>query len=249
MIRGIFFDLYGTLFVYKDMKKAWSDWLHYFHVSLEDHGLKLSIEDFSKECNCFFKKDEPEFNEKNLTVFEERIKSLCSYLEIKIRDKDIGSIADLIADKWQEEIMLDQDAISVLNELKKEKKLGLVSNFDHPRHVRKYLLKYGLDHLFDTIIISGEVGVKKPNPNIFKPAFSATGLIPNEVIYLGDTNEDVEAANAAGIMPILIKRLDKVIEDNPHDFEIETIAKPNVRSGSIERECKTISTLQELLYL
>ena len=247
MKRGVFFDLYGTLFVYGDMKNAWTDWLHHFHISLREHGLALSKEDFSKECDSFFGKDEPALNEQNLTVFENRIKSLCSSLEIKVCDKDIGSIADVIADKWQEEIKLDQDAIPVLKELKDSKRLGLVSNFDHPRHVHKYLSKYGLDYLFETIIISGEVGVKKPDPNIFKPALSATGLMPSEVVYVGDTDEDVKAANEAGMMPIMIKRQDKNIVDNRFDFENETNAEPNNNNGYIEKECMIISTLQELL--
>ncbi|RKX27296.1 MAG: hypothetical protein DRP45_01405 [Candidatus Zixiibacteriota bacterium] len=247
MIRGIFFDLYGTLFIYGDMKKAWADWLHYFHISLREHGLTLSKEDFSKECDRFFGKDEPALTEQNLTVFEKRIKSLCSSLQIKTSDSDISSIADLIAGKWQEEITLDQDAIPVLRELKEGKKLGLVSNFDHPRHVRKYLSQYGLDHLFETVIISGEVGVKKPDPDIFTPALSATGLTPSEVTYVGDTDEDVEAANAAGMMSILIKRRDKDTDENCLDFENDSRNGTKSDNSQSRKQCKTISTLREIL--
>ena len=247
MIRGVFFDLYGTLFVYGDMEKAWADWLHHFHVSLIEHGLALSKEDFSKQCDRFFGKDEPALNEKNLTVFERRIKSLCMSLEISASDKDIGNIADLIAGKWQEEIKIDENAIPVLNELKADKKLGLISNFDHPRHVRKNLSEYGLEYLFETVIISGEVGVKRPDPNIFKPALSSTGLIPNEVVYVGDTDEDVEAANAAGIMPVLLKRQGKALDEDCFDFENDSQNK--TKRSQTRRQCKTISTLYEILYV
>ncbi|MQY77487.1 MAG: HAD-IA family hydrolase [Spirochaeta sp.] len=249
MIRGVFFDLYGTLFIYGDMKKAWTDWLHHFHKSLREHGLTLSKEDFAGECDGFFGKDEPASTERNQTVFEKRIGSLCSSLGIKVCDKHIGSIADLIADKWQEEIEIDQDAIPVLRELKENRILGLVSNFDHPRHVRRYLSKYGLDYLFETIIISGEVGLKKPDPNIFKLALSATGLTPGEVAYVGDTDVDVKAANEAGIMPIMINRRNKNTGDISFDFENETNAKPINKHGYLETECKTIFSLQELLSL
>jgi hypothetical protein len=53
MIRGIFFDLYGSLFVYGDMKKAWVGWLHHFHLSLKTHGLLLYKESLFKECDRF----------------------------------------------------------------------------------------------------------------------------------------------------------------------------------------------------
>jgi len=247
MIRGVFFDLYGTLFVYGDMKKAWADWLHQFYVSLSHLGLTLSEEEFAKECNRFFGKAEPAMTGQNLTIFEKRIKSLCTSLEIGVRDEDVASVADLIAGRWQKSIELDQDAIPVLKELKESKILGLVSNFDHPRHVRKYLSEYGLDCLFETIIISGEAGVKKPNPDIFRPALSATGLQPGEVVYVGDADVDVEAANAAGIMPILIKRPDT--DKNSPDLDNDSSNAKISDFTQNRKQCETISALRELLSL
>lgn len=245
-IRGIFFDLYGTLFIYGDMKKAWADWLHHFYVSLADLGLTLSEEEFAKECERFFGRIEPALPEQNLTVFEKRIMALCTSLEIEVCDCDVASIADLIAGKWQESIEPDQDAVPVLKELKEEGKiLGLVSNFDHPRHVRKYLSMYGLSCLFETIVISGEVGVKKPDPDIFKPALAATGLMPDEVVYVGDADMDVEAANAAGMMPVLIKRQDtdkKALDTDSPNARISDI----IQTGT---QYETISSLREIFSL
>ena len=63
-----------------------------------------------------------------------------------------------------------------------------------------------LRDFFDSIVISGEVGVKKPNPQIFSFALEQTKLQPSEVCYVGDTIEDVEAAYNAKISPILIER-------------------------------------------
>ena len=248
MTRGVFFDLYGTLLVYGDMKKAWADWLHHFYISLRDLGLTLSEEEFAKECESFFGGIEPALSKQNLTVFEKRIKSLCATLGIEVCDCDVTSIADLIADKWQESIKLDPDAVPVLNELKEDGKiLGLVSNFDHPPHVRKYLSEYGLDCLFETIIISGEVGVKKPDPDIFKPALAATGLIPSEVVYVGDADVDIDAANAAGMIPLLIKRQDT--DRNSLDIDNDS---PNAKISDISqtgKQCETISDLREILRL
>lgn len=247
MIRGIFFDLYGTLLVYGNMKKAWADWLHHFHISLKAHGLMLSEQEFSRECNRFWDGSEPASASQNLTIFENRIKTLCTSLEIKLSDGDIGSIADLIASEWQKEIELDQDAVSVLQKLKESRKLALVSNFDHPRHVRKCLSSYGLDAFFEMVIISGDVGVKKPDPAIFKPALSATGLTPGEVAYVGDTDVDVEAAIAAGMVPILIDRLGKGTNENNLDFENGLRNGAKTIDGVDRRRIRTIATLREVL--
>ncbi len=249
MIRGILFDLYGTLFVYGDMKRAWENWLHHFHISLKTHGLILSKEEFSKECNRFFGKDEPVLTAQNLTVFENRIKSLCTSLDIEVSDGDIGTIADLIAGKWQKEIKLDLDAIPVLKALKEDKRLGLVSNFDHPRHVHKYLSICGLDVLFETVTVSGDVGVKKPNPSIFEPALTVTGLTPGEVAYVGDTNEDIDAANAAGMIPILINRQGKGTDENYLDFENGPQNEKKTNISEDGRNVRTISNLREILFV
>jgi HAD superfamily hydrolase (TIGR01509 family) len=249
MIQGMFFDLYGTLFVYGDMKKAWANWLNHFHISLKEHGLTLSKEDFSKVCDRFFGNDAPASIEQNLTVFEKRIKSLCSSLLIKVCNKDIGAIADLIAGKWQEEIKLDPDCFPVLKELKESKKLALVSNFDHPRHIRKYLSEYGLEKFFESVTISGEVGVKKPDPSIFKPALSVTGLAPSEVVYVGDTKEDVEAADAARMIPIQIRRQNEYSDKTHLDFESDSEKLINADYGKNKKQFKTISNLRELLFV
>jgi putative hydrolase of the HAD superfamily len=82
----------------------------------------------------------------------------------------------------------------------------LISNFDHPPHARRILSEGGLAHCFETIVISGEAGIKKPDPKIFRIALEGTGLRADEVVYVGDTQEDVDGAIAAGIRPILIVR-------------------------------------------
>jgi FMN phosphatase YigB (HAD superfamily) len=52
---------------------------------------------------------------------------------------------------------------------------------------------------FTAIVISGEVGIRKPDPRIFHLALQRTGLQPEEVVYVGDTEEDI--AGALGMHP------------------------------------------------
>jgi len=55
-------------------------------------------------------------------------------------------------------------------------------------------------------VISGDVGVTKPDPRIFEPALKEAGMQACEVVYVGDTAEDVIGARGAGLIPILIRR-------------------------------------------
>ncbi|MBD3370031.1 HAD-IA family hydrolase [Candidatus Fermentibacteria bacterium] len=243
MIKAVFFDLFGTLFVYGDMKQAWCDWLHFFYESMKGCGLMMQKEDFSKACDLFFGKDEPEMIDAEMTVFEGRIKALSTDLGLDISKNDVTSIADLIVGKWQEQISIDSDAIPTIQQLKRDKIIGLVSNFDHPPHVRRCLSKYGMDSLFDTVVISGEVGVKKPNSRIFKPALKKTNLNAGEVAYVGDTQEDIMAAETAGMVPILIERKDKRTNNAALDYSVEQQKMASVDNDNV----RVIAKLPDVL--
>ncbi len=87
--------------------------------------------------------------------------------------------------------------------------------------------------------------MKKPDPRIFTSALSATGLMPSEVVYVGDTAEDVEAAYSAKMTPIQIDRLTAPLLD----FESDSQGAMSAGKSKTVQQCKTISHLKELLYL
>ena len=240
-INGIFFDLYGTLLVYGNMDVAWSDWLNEFHGQLRLRGLTCSIESFAKTCDRFYSKSEPTPRQHNLTVFEQRIQNLCFDLQLHPTVEDIKEIATNVANTWQKHIPLDSEALQVLHTLHRSKKLALVSNFDHPPHVRSVLTELGLTLFFDSVVISGEVGVKKPDPRIFDLALDQTAMKPEEVIYVGDTADDVKAARAANIVPILIQREN---EGNAFDFRYDENSLAEIE---LTVDVRRITKLSELI--
>ena len=242
-INGIFFDLYGTLLVYGNMDAAWSDWLSELHKQLRRHGLTHSIESLATTCDQFFGKSEPTPRQHNLTVFEQRIQNLSFDLKLNLTPEDLKEIANKIADAWQKHISLDSEALHVLDTLHRSKKFALVSNFDHPPHVHSVLSKHGLTHFFDSVVISAEVGVKKPDPRIFDSALDRTGTDPKDVIYVGDTEDDTKAARAAGIVPVLIQREN---EGNAFDFSVN---KHNVAEREFTLDVRTITKLSEIITL
>lgn len=203
----MFFDLYGTLLILGDMKQAWADWMEVLYAALCPRELFVSREDFDNCCHQFFGKDEPKAEAGDgLTVFERRLLRLAAGLQSPMELPALKETAARAVNAWQMHVRLDPQAAEVLTALKNSKTLGLISNFDHPPHARRILSQSGLDDFFETIVVSGEVGIKKPDPAIFRIALEATGLRREEVIYVGDTQEDVNGAIAAGIRPILIAR-------------------------------------------
>ena len=61
-----------------------------------------------------------------------------------------------------------------------------------------------VDELFDFVVDSSEVGMRKPNPAIFAKALEIGGLAPEQVLFLDDFEGNVLAASALNIHSILV---------------------------------------------
>jgi epoxide hydrolase-like predicted phosphatase len=57
--------------------------------------------------------------------------------------------------------------------------------------------------LFDGVVISGEVGLHKPQPEIFELACERVGLAPGDCVFVDDLRENCEGAEAVGITAVL----------------------------------------------
>ena len=74
---------------------------------------------------------------------------------------------------------------------------GLLSNSwgnEYPRE--------GWDEMFDAIVISGEVGMRKPEPDIFAHVLSRLGVAPEQTVFVDDLAHNVAAAAGLGIIGV-----------------------------------------------
>lgn len=83
-------------------------------------------------------------------------------------------------------------------------KLGLITN-----NVREgsttWRAMLPVDELFDVVVDSSEVGMRKPNPAIYHHALEALGGVPPEqAVFLDDSPGNVEGAKRAGLHAILV---------------------------------------------
>ena len=101
------------------------------------------------------------------------------------------------------------DARDLLREVRRipgVRRIGLVTN--GPAEVqRDKIALLDLEREIDFAIISGEVGVEKPNPAIFQRALDAAGVGAGDAIYIGDSPEyDMDGARNAGIERVWMNR-------------------------------------------
>lgn len=60
-----------------------------------------------------------------------------------------------------------------------------------------------LDDLFDTVVISGRVGMRKPSPEIYLHAVRALGLHPADCVFVDDLSRNLAAAAELGMATVL----------------------------------------------
>jgi putative hydrolase of the HAD superfamily len=85
---------------------------------------------------------------------------------------------------------------------------GLLSNSWGPDYPRE-----GWDTLFDTVVISGEVGLRKPDPAIYRLAAERLGLPPEQVVFVDDLAPNVRAAVAVGMVGVHHTDVDRTADE------------------------------------
>ena len=116
-------------------------------------------------------------------------------------------------DRWVKEIAAYCDnaargcideARPMLEELHEKYPMMLVSNFYG--NIDEVLRRYGIRHLFKGIIESAVVGIRKPNPTLFRLGVDALELNPEEVLVVGDSlRKDIEPAEQLGCHVLWLK--------------------------------------------
>ena len=113
-------------------------------------------------------------------------------------------LSPLLDDLYAKTIEQTARSREVLMQLKAQWPLVLVSNFYGNMNV--VLREFGLDQIFQTVIESAVVGVRKPDPRIFLLGVGALGLKPEEVTVVGDSlTKDIIPARHAGCQTVWLQ--------------------------------------------
>lgn len=101
----------------------------------------------------------------------------------------------------------------------------LVSNFYG--NISTVLREFGFDGIFDHIIESAVVGVRKPDPRIFQLGVEALGMKADEVTVVGDSiDKDIIPAHRAGCNTVWIRG--EQWTDDPADESQANLAIDNL---------------------
>jgi HAD superfamily hydrolase (TIGR01549 family) len=181
---------------------------------LSKHGLETPVERTARvlaKADGKFDEDFAKLDGKEETTFWSKydmfvLKELGFTGDIAHFSKEAGELFDKIIPKV-ESWAAYPDTKPILEMMeKKDLVLGVVSNATDL--AVRVLDNLGLTKYFDTIVVSQEVGVRKPSPEIFRIAAKRAGVSPSRCLYAGDKfSVDVVGAKRAGMNAVLIDRV------------------------------------------
>lgn len=133
----------------------------------------------------------------------------------KCRNEVIEHAAEVFIDAFLEDLRVETFLSSLLTKLKSLYKLAIVSNFAYAPGLHRILQHFNLEQFFDTIIISGEFGLRKPHPRIFEEALRKLNVAAKKSVFIGDSlKADIYGAKRVGIKTILVQNLG--LRKNPY---------------------------------
>lgn len=243
-IKAIAFDLFNTLITVES--HGLGEALTRLVRSLKKSGLELEYEPFKqahREAAIRFleqtRKDGTETH--NRFWISDALKTL-GY-DVPPYDPRIATAVDSYFSAFLDLCHLIPGTGEMLQSLKDRYRLGLLSNFTHAPAAKNILEHVELNHSFHVVLISGELGFRKPHPSVFRQLIDGLGVEKNQILYVGDDPEsDITGASQAGIQPVWTT----YVRDN------NIPAAPGIRIGSYETpdlDIPRISTWEDLFSL
>jgi putative hydrolase of the HAD superfamily len=122
-----------------------------------------------------------------------------------------------------------EDAWKTVERLQSAYRFGLVSNFTDTSFLRSSLKRLGLEDYFEFVLVSEEVGWRKPHPLIFNRLLHLMDVEAGEILFVGDDLRcDIFGAKNVGMKTAWILRGpdredDEEVDDIQPDFIIHSL--------------------------
>jgi HAD superfamily hydrolase (TIGR01509 family) len=118
---------------------------------------------------------------------------------------ELAGVDPALEDEYLLQHRLSDGLIEFLNSVRaRGMQLWCLSN-DVSEWSSKLRKRFGLDQFFQGFVISGNVGVHKPDPAIYQCLLDKAGIKSSEAVFVDDRLRNVRAADAMGISSILFK--------------------------------------------
>lgn len=189
------FDLDNTLIdrqrIFREMLKRR---LREYHTNMTDKEFECLVDEIILWDN--------HGNQDRLSIFEKYVNKY----QVNATAEEINTYWDLHSGEF---VYVFEDALDTLLYLKDKYRLAILSNGNVISQRRKLNSLPFLD-MFEYTLVSGEIGIHKPEKAIFMKVCDDMQVLPEECVFIGDNYRcDIEGAHNAGMKPIWITIDDK----------------------------------------
>lgn len=210
MIQAVIFDFDGTLADFVESDTAALKYIHGLTDSdcTAEEFIEASVEGIMQFHELVVGgKIDP------LLMFKYRL----SYAFKKMGMTWEDSFTDVHRELLLKETKAYSGAADILNNLVNRVKLGLITNASDSVLQRQRIEASGMRELFQEILIAGEIGLSKPDPEIFQLMAEKLNVPPEDCLFVGDSVQyDIIGAASAGMSTVLYgaNRTDSKVADH-----------------------------------
>jgi len=207
MIETVLFDCWGTLIQAPNLMRrgASAEFLHRF---LTAKGCDIDFDAFRdayfEEARRQHEKAQVDFRELDYVQRIDSTLHAIGFQHPQRRRLAQRVWSDYLAEWPKQSTPYDETPV-LLSSIRDRHSLGLVTNFPDGPTARRVFERFSFDAIFDSLVVSGEVGFRKPYRIIFEQALTELGSMPESTVMVGDTLEaDIVGAKNIGMKAILI---------------------------------------------
>jgi putative hydrolase of the HAD superfamily len=200
-MSAILFDFFGTLVSYSPSRV--DQGYPRSHEFVRRHGSPLSYDDFLGGIDdCFAGFDRrSDIDDREFAMGE----VASAFLERHGIGADPAELERLYLAEWASGVVVPPGLEEFLTGLRPTCRLAVVSNTHSSVMVPSLLREAGIAALFDAVVLSVDVGWRKPHPRMYSAALEALAVPAEEAIFVGDSfRADFAGPSAAGITAFLI---------------------------------------------
>ncbi len=117
----------------------------------------------------------------------------------------------LLENILDEEFYIDEELLKIISDMRREYKMGLLSNYSSELR-QKIKNEWALGNAFDEIVISCEVGLVKPDPEIFNLMLDRLGVRADESVFIDDRIKNIDGAKKMGFHTVFFTNKEQALE-------------------------------------
>ncbi|MGY0234613.1 HAD family hydrolase [Longispora urticae] len=201
----VLFDFFGTLVGYSGRPARPVP--HRTHALAREFGAEVGLGEFTAGWSAVRAefKARCDVDDSEYATVDAAAEYLTNRLGLRSTRAEAEAFADCLLDEWASDLVWFDGLAQLLRTLRADHRLAVVSNTHSSTLVPRCLRNLGVADLFDVVVLSVDVGWRKPHPRIYAAALAELGAEPADAVFVGDTHlADFLGPERAGIRSYLI---------------------------------------------